>query len=63
MLKYFKDMFQKIKTKLKNLDALDKMIIAIVIIVAIWKFVYGEVNFDWLDSNNKEESRKQEEDN
>lgn len=56
-------MFQKIKTKLKNLDALDKMIIAIVIIVAIWKFVYGEVNFDWLDSNNKEESRKQEEDN
>jgi hypothetical protein len=62
-------MLKKIKTKLKNLDALDRMIIALIVIIAIWKFVYGEVNLDWLNSNIKEEkveivtNRNKQEDN
>jgi hypothetical protein len=43
-------MFANIKNKIKKLDALDRMIFIVVAIIIIWKFVYGEVNFDWLNN-------------
>jgi hypothetical protein len=47
-------MFQKIKTKLKNLDALDRMIIIIATIVIIWQFIYGSVDLDDLTNQSSE---------